>query len=88
MVNKQLFDYISQQMKLGASKEIIRSSLMSQNWSEQDVNEGFTVVEKSNVVPTLSMPIHLQSYQICLHPIQEILPVFGPKAYQEPIKSS
>lgn len=57
MVNKQLFDYISQQMKLGASKEIVRSSLMSQNWSEQDVNEGFTVVEKSNVVPTPSMPI-------------------------------
>ena len=57
MVNKQLFDYISQQMKLGASKETIRSSLMSQNWSEQDVNEGFAVVEKSNVVPIPSMPI-------------------------------
>lgn len=57
MVNKQLLDYISQQVKLGASKETIRSSLMSQNWSEQDVNEGFATIEKSNVIPTSPIPI-------------------------------
>ena len=39
-------------MKLGASRETIRVSLMSQNWSEQDVNEGFRAIEKSNMVPT------------------------------------
>ena len=57
MVNKQLLDYISQQLKLGDSTATIRASLMSQNWSEQDVNEGFAAVEKSNVISTSPIPI-------------------------------
>lgn len=57
MVNKQLLDYISQQVKLGASTGTIRASLMSQNWSEQDVNEGFAAIEKSNAIPTPTIPI-------------------------------
>jgi hypothetical protein len=57
MVNKELLDYISQQIKLGISKETIKASLMSQNWSEQDVSEGFAAFEKPNVVPPLPISV-------------------------------
>jgi len=44
MVNQQLLDYIKQQTQQGISKEQIKSSLIANNWEEQDIDEAFSLV--------------------------------------------
>ncbi|HTE49080.1 MAG TPA: hypothetical protein VK675_04190 [Candidatus Paceibacterota bacterium] len=51
MINPQLLDYIRHQLALGITRENIKKALMSQNWSEQDVNEGFITIEKFTAAP-------------------------------------
>jgi hypothetical protein len=45
MVNQQLLDYVRQQVAAGISKDVIKKALATQGWSEQDVNEAFSVIE-------------------------------------------
>jgi hypothetical protein len=52
MINQQLIDYIRQQLTAGVTREIIKTALISQGWSEQDINEGFTTIEKPTTVLT------------------------------------
>lgn len=51
MINQQLIDYIRQQITAGITREAIKTSLISQGWSEQDVNEGFIAIEKPTMPP-------------------------------------
>mgnify|MGYP001587406703 CR=1 FL=1 len=44
MVNQQLLDYIKQQTQQGISKEQIKSSLMTNGWQAQDIDEAFSFV--------------------------------------------
>ncbi|MEK9183872.1 MAG: DUF2157 domain-containing protein [Patescibacteria group bacterium] len=45
MVNKQLLDFIKQQIDKETSKEEIKNMLLANGWTSQDVEEGFGVVE-------------------------------------------
>lgn len=49
MVNQQMLDYIKQQMQQGVSREQIKSSLMANGWEAQDIEEGFSNIEASNI---------------------------------------
>lgn len=44
MVNQQLFDYIKQQLQQGISKEQIKSSLITNGWQAQDIDEAFSFI--------------------------------------------
>lgn len=41
MANKQLYDYIQQQLQSGFSKEQIKQSLLASSWSAGDIEEAF-----------------------------------------------
>lgn len=41
MADKQLFEYIKQQLQLGINKEQIKNSLLSVGWQAQDIDESF-----------------------------------------------
>jgi len=44
VVNQQLLDYIKQQLQQGISKEQIKSSLMTNGWQAQDIDEAFSFI--------------------------------------------
>jgi hypothetical protein len=48
MVNKQLLDYIKQQLQQGVSKEEIKNSLLANNWQEKDIEEAFYLASNSS----------------------------------------
>lgn len=58
MINQQLIDFINQQLALGSDRDAIKKALMSQNWVEQDINEGFVMVDKIRVgsIPQTPVP--------------------------------
>src|SRR3989338_2319110 len=49
MVNQQMFDYIKQQMQQGVSREQIKSSLMTNGWQAQNIEEGFNNINTPNM---------------------------------------
>jgi len=49
MVNQQILDYIKQQMQQGVSREQIKSSLMTNGWQAQDIEEGFNNIDAPNI---------------------------------------
>ena len=51
MVNQQMLDYIKQQMQQGVSREQIKSSLMTNGWQAQDIEEGFNNID-APTIPT------------------------------------
>ena len=48
MVTEQLINYIKQQLEAGINKEEIKNILLANNWREEDINETFANIEKSN----------------------------------------
>jgi len=80
MTNQQLLDYIRQQLTAGVSRESIKTALMSQGWSEQDVTEGFMMIEKSTVAPIPQTPIPPS-------PIQPIVPTQSTAVLNEKISA-
>lgn len=48
MVDKKLIDYINSQIKSGYPPDKIRDALISQGWSEKDVNEALAGFEKKS----------------------------------------
>ncbi len=44
MINQQILDYIKQQLQQGVSREQIKSSLMTNGWQTQDIEESFAAV--------------------------------------------
>jgi len=63
MINQQLLDYIRQQLTGGVAREIIKTNLMSQGWSEQDITEGFMTIEKSTATPVPPAPMPVSPLQ-------------------------
>jgi len=51
MINQQLLDYVREQLSGGLPKEGIKRELAIQGWDEQNVNEVFTMLEKSSQAP-------------------------------------
>src|SRR3989344_764110 len=49
MVNQQMLDYIKQQMQQGVSREQIKSSLMTNGWQAQNIEEGFNNINTPNM---------------------------------------
>src|SRR3989344_8476776 len=49
MINQQILDYIKQQLQQGISKEQIKSSLMTNGWQAQDIEEGFNNIDAPNI---------------------------------------
>ncbi len=52
MKNKELLDYIEQQLQQGINKEDIKNLLLPQGWQEQDIAEAFQAIEE----PTAKLP--------------------------------
>lgn len=50
MINQELLNYIEQQLNQGASRDQITSSLISNGWQSQDIEEGFLAVIDSSSV--------------------------------------
>ena len=48
MVNKELFDYIKEQLAQGVSKETIKSALLHSGWQGLDAEEAFNAAYSSN----------------------------------------
>ncbi len=48
MVDKKLIDYVNSQIKSGYSPDKIRDALISQGWSEKEVNEALAGFEKKS----------------------------------------
>lgn len=44
MINQQILDYIKQQLQQGVSREQIKSSLMTNGWQTQEIEESFAAV--------------------------------------------
>lgn len=44
MANQQLNDYVRQQLKLGVSRDAIRSALLGSGWTEADASEAFRLI--------------------------------------------
>lgn len=55
MTNQQLLDYIKQQLQQGVSREQIKSSLLTNGWQENDINEAFLTLS-NNPVPSPQSP--------------------------------
>lgn len=83
MINQQLLNYIRQQLGVGATKESIKTALISQGWSEQDVTEGFTVIEKPPITSTA-----IPQTPVTTSPIQPIVPVQSATALNEKVSMS
>lgn len=49
MVNQQMLDYIKQQIQQGVSREQIKSSLLTNGWQAQDIEEGFNNITIPNM---------------------------------------
>lgn len=47
MINQPLLDYIKQQLQQGVSREQIKSSLLTNAWEAQDIDEGFNTIDVS-----------------------------------------
>ena len=60
MINQQILDFIKQQLQQGVSREQIKSSLMTNGWSENDINEAFTNLS-NNSVPLPQSPMSPQT---------------------------
>jgi len=61
MTNPQLLDFIRRQLQQGITKEKISSDLLANNWTQQDIEEGFAAVNNfpnsipvNNFVPTFN----------------------------------
>lgn len=52
MVNQELLSYMRQQLSQKVAKDTIKTNLMSQGWSEQDITEGFNAIEGSSNILT------------------------------------
>jgi len=55
MTNQELIDFIKRQLEKGLTKEIITNQLLSSNWTLQDIEEGFKVIEQTLVQETESI---------------------------------
>ncbi len=68
MQNKQLLDYIKQQIQQGVVIEGIRSALIRSGWNENDVNQAFTELKvempkETPVPPPQSNPVQANPIQ-------------------------
>ena len=70
MTSQKLLDYIRQQLIGRVVKENIKTALFSQGWSEQDIAEGFTAVEKLAAAPISQTPISSFSFSV-----QPVMPI-------------
>jgi hypothetical protein len=60
MQNQQLLDFIKKQLQLGITKEKISSDLLANNWTKEDIEEGFNAVKipiQSQNQPQNSIPV-------------------------------
>lgn len=44
MVNQEVIDYIKQQLEQGIDKEVVKQTLITNNWQETDVDEAFKII--------------------------------------------
>ena len=96
MVNKELLDYIKQQIGNNISKDQIKNSLLNNGWDSSDVQEGFTAVEPHPSMvppPSPSSPYiipNMQSSSNTINPIissgmQPMAGFVNPAVNQQPV---
>ncbi len=81
-VNQQLKDYISQQLKLGVSKDVVKSTLLGAGWSESDVSEAMASVESPAVSQSVSPAAAGET-----KPVEQAQPVTNPSETVGTVKS-
>lgn len=59
MTTPQLLDYVRQQLAAGVSRDDLKKTLVTQGWSEQDINEALATVETK--APAPAMPQQTQA---------------------------
>lgn len=72
MINPELLNFIKQQIDKGASKEEIKRMLLANNWTSQEVEEGFGVVsshgsqtsQPTSVAPNVAIKIDEQNCKL------------------------
>lgn len=72
MINQQLLYFIKQQLQQGETKEKISSYLLANNWTTQDIEEGFNAINVTNSNP-LKNPI--STIQVKNHPGRKIFAI-------------
>ena len=68
MINEQLTDFIIQESKKGISKDVISKELLSGDWTQRDIEEGFNAIGVKNttsdivsdtvIAPTLAQAVN------------------------------
>lgn len=93
MTTEDLISYIKKQVAIGASRESITSKLVLVGWRREDIDEGFSVVEKANypkdnVVETPVVPMQNKSEKLVESPSVDSYreSVFGNSNFSEPIE--
>lgn len=70
MIDQNLIDYIKKSKEQGFSDEEIKKTLLDTGWGEEDINEGFKVLEAVPESPPL--PVELSKTQETFQPEREI----------------
>ncbi len=73
VANQQLKDYISQQTKLGVSKDAMRSALLGAGWNESDVTQAMTESE-------------VGTQAAAAQPAQPVQPAVSAQPIQQPVQ--
>lgn len=56
-VNQQLKEYVDQQVKVGVSKDVIKSALLEAGWQESDINQAMAGFEPSSAGAGAARPV-------------------------------
>jgi len=73
MVNQQLLIFIKEQLQEGVDKELISKELLANDWTMQDIAEGFDAVKKEKIIGVNRE--NLKTSQDQLNQIQEFVNV-------------
>lgn len=91
MVNQQLRDYVSEQLRLGVAKEAVRGALIESGWAQADVNE---VMQSGTGAPAEIKPVAppaiamAQKPTIAVQPAVQPVRVIQPAVVAQPVRVS
>lgn len=61
MINQQLTDFIKEQLERGADRNLISKGLMANNWTKQDIEEGFNSINAPFKIESPISDLNIQS---------------------------
>jgi hypothetical protein len=61
MINKELTNFIKEQLEKGADKDFISKGLLANNWTKQDIEEGFNAIDFKSKMTSPISNLNIQS---------------------------